>query len=95
MHPQKRKNDGTAKDCDGVWQLAAARWGSTIRCRSRTRRRACVEGGDFWRPVVERVREIEVADASPWGDAKETMIRFTDSPVETAALLAAELLGHN
>ena len=51
--------------------------------------------GDFWRPVVERVREIEVADASPWGEAKEAMIRFADSPVETAALLAAELLGHN
>jgi len=51
--------------------------------------------GDFWRPVVERVREIEVADASPWGEAKEAMIRFGDSPVETAALLAAELLGRN
>jgi hypothetical protein len=51
--------------------------------------------GDFWRPVVERVREIEVADASPWGEAKEAMIRFADSPVETAALLAVELLGHN
>ena len=51
--------------------------------------------GDFWRPVVERVREIEVADASPWGEAKEVMIRFGNSPVETAALLATELLGHN
>jgi hypothetical protein len=51
--------------------------------------------GHFWRPVVERVREIEVAHASPWGEAKEAMIRFANSPVETAALLAAELLGRN
>jgi predicted Rossmann-fold nucleotide-binding protein len=50
--------------------------------------------GDFWRPVVERVREIELGHASPWCEAKEAMIRFADSPVKTAALLAAELLGH-
>jgi uncharacterized protein (TIGR00730 family) len=48
--------------------------------------------GDFWRPVVERVREIELGHASPWGEAKEATIHFADSPGETATLLAARLL---
>jgi uncharacterized protein (TIGR00730 family) len=58
-------------------------------------KRPLVVLGDFWRPVVERVREIELGHASPWGEAKEAMIHFGASPAETAALLAARLLGRN
>jgi uncharacterized protein (TIGR00730 family) len=58
-------------------------------------RKPLVVLGDFWRPVVERVREIELGHASPWGEAREAMIHFADSPAETAAHLAAKLLGGN
>src|ERR1700732_1346830 len=71
MHPQKRKNDGTAKDCDGVWQLAAARWGSTIPCRSRTRRRGCVEGVGYLQlpPTARGGGGLPRGERSGWPDS--------------------------
>jgi uncharacterized protein (TIGR00730 family) len=77
---------GTLVELAVVWELIN---------KGAMSKRPLVVLGHFWRPVVERVREIEVAHASPWGEAKEAMIRFANSPVETAALLAAELLGRN
>ena len=47
--------------------------------------------GDFWRPILERVREVEVGHASPWGEANNWLIRVAPTPEEAAAYLARQL----
>jgi uncharacterized protein (TIGR00725 family) len=47
--------------------------------------------GDFWTPVLERVREVEHDHGSRWGEAGSTLVRVVPSPDEAAALLAREL----
>ena len=51
-------------------------------------RKPLVVLGDFWKPVIERVREVELGHASQWGEAKAAVVRFADSPADAAALLA-------
>jgi uncharacterized protein (TIGR00730 family) len=47
--------------------------------------------GDFWRPVIERVREVELGHASPWGEANNRMIDVASSPGAAADYLASKL----
>ncbi len=60
--------------------------------------------GDFWQPVIERVREVESparpssetaapAAASPWNEANNRLIHRADSPATAAGYLAAKLAG--
>lgn len=51
---------------------------------------------DFWRPVVERVREVEAppgsaANSGPWGESNGRMIHFAKSPADAADYLAKKL----
>jgi len=73
---------GTLVELAVVWELLN---------KGAMRRKPLVLLGEFWKPVIDRVREAELGHASPWGEAHESLIRFADSPAAAAALLA-ELL---
>jgi uncharacterized protein (TIGR00730 family) len=47
--------------------------------------------GNFWQPVIERVREVELGHKSRWGEQAEPLIGFVESPEDAAAYLAARL----
>jgi hypothetical protein len=55
--------------------------------------------GDFWRPIIERVREVEVPERpstevvpGPWREADNRLIQIASSPARAADFLAAKLL---
>jgi uncharacterized protein (TIGR00730 family) len=52
-------------------------------------RRPLVVLGDFWRPVIERVREVELGHKSPWGEKNKPLIRMAALPADAAEHLAA------
>jgi predicted Rossmann-fold nucleotide-binding protein len=52
-------------------------------------RRPLVVLGDFWRPVIERVREVELGHKSPWGEKNEPLIHMAALPADAAEHLAA------
>ena len=54
-------------------------------------RRPLVVLGDFWGPVIERVREVELSHKSPWGEQEEPLIRIAASPTDAFEHLAARL----
>ena len=56
-------------------------------------RRPLVALGEFWQPVIERVREVELGHQSPWGEQGEPLIHFAGSPAEAAAHLASHFEG--
>ena len=47
--------------------------------------------GDFWRPILERVREAELGHPSPWGEANNRLVHVAPTPEEAAAYLARQL----
>ncbi len=47
--------------------------------------------GDFWQPIIERVREVELAHHAPWGEANKRLIYSAASPQEVARHLAEQL----
>jgi uncharacterized protein (TIGR00725 family) len=47
--------------------------------------------GDFWQPILERVREVELAHAAPWGEAKERLVHVAATVGEAAEFLEQEL----
>ena len=44
--------------------------------------------GEFWRPVIDRVREVELGHASRWGEQAEPLIHVASSPHEAAEHLS-------
>ncbi|MGH9732406.1 MAG: LOG family protein [Candidatus Acidiferrales bacterium] len=48
--------------------------------------------GDFWQPIIERVREVEIGHASKWGESTGRLIHFAHEPVHAAEYLAAKLV---
>lgn len=53
--------------------------------------------GDFWQPILERVREVEqgsqVEGARTWGEANERLVHSAATPKEAAEYLAERLKG--
>lgn len=49
--------------------------------------------GDFWTPIIERVREVEINHGSRWGEARTRLVRGAQGPAEAAAYLAEALAG--
>jgi uncharacterized protein (TIGR00730 family) len=47
--------------------------------------------GDFWRPIIERVREVEIGHHSSWGEAAQRLIQTAASPAEAADYLFERL----
>jgi len=52
-------------------------------------RKPLVVLGDFWQPVIERVREVELGHASRWTEGDEPLVRVVSSPADAASYLAA------
>jgi len=48
--------------------------------------------GEFWQPVVERVREIEMAHSSRWAEQSQPLVHLAPQPADAAAHLAERLL---
>jgi uncharacterized protein (TIGR00725 family) len=47
--------------------------------------------GQFWQPVIDRVREVEHGHASPWGEASEPLVHIVATPADAAGYLAVRL----
>jgi uncharacterized protein (TIGR00730 family) len=47
--------------------------------------------GDFWRPILDRVREVELGHPAPWGEANERLVRIAPAPADAAHYLKAKL----
>jgi uncharacterized protein (TIGR00730 family) len=48
--------------------------------------------GEFWRPVLDRVREVELGHPAPWGEANGPLVSVAATPGEAASFLATKLL---
>jgi uncharacterized protein (TIGR00730 family) len=47
--------------------------------------------GNFWIPIIECVRSVELAHSSPWGEANERLIYVAATPTEAAHHLRGKL----
>ncbi|HLJ23356.1 MAG TPA: LOG family protein [Candidatus Acidoferrales bacterium] len=47
--------------------------------------------GDFWQPILDRVREVERGHASRWGESRDPLVYQAPSPAEAAEFLARRL----
>src|SRR5437764_10137694 len=47
--------------------------------------------GHFWHPILERVREVEVAQHSPWGEANGRLVHVAATPDVVAQYLCESL----
>jgi uncharacterized protein (TIGR00730 family) len=47
--------------------------------------------GDFWKPILDRVREVELGHPAPWGEANERLVRIAPAPADAAHYLKAKL----
>ena len=49
--------------------------------------------GDFWVPILDRVRQVEFDHHSPWSEAKVRLIHHAPTPFDAAEFLAGALAG--
>ncbi|MCU1340986.1 MAG: putative Rossmann fold nucleotide-binding protein [Candidatus Acidoferrum typicum] len=56
-------------------------------------RRPFVVLGDFWQPILERVREVERGHASGWGELDDPLVHQAPNPGSAAQFLATQLAG--
>jgi len=54
-------------------------------------RKPCVAIGEFWRPIVERLREVEQGHPSPWGEKDERLLYIAGNPQKAVEYLLREL----
>jgi uncharacterized protein (TIGR00725 family) len=47
--------------------------------------------GNFWQPILERVREVELGHPAPWGEANRRLVAVAATPAEVAELLRSSL----
>src|SRR6202790_4377968 len=47
--------------------------------------------GDFWQPILDRVREVERGHASRWGESSDPLVHQALTPAEAARFLAERL----
>ncbi len=47
--------------------------------------------GDFWQPILERVREVELGHPAPWGEANGRLVHIAATPGEAANHLLKNL----
>jgi uncharacterized protein (TIGR00730 family) len=47
--------------------------------------------GDFWQPILDRVREVERGHASRWGESSDPLVHQAPTPAEAAEFLAVRL----
>lgn len=51
-------------------------------------RKPLVVLGEFWHPIIDRVREVELGDESQWGEKASPLIHRAVSPAGAASFLA-------
>lgn len=44
--------------------------------------------GEFWHPIIDRVREVELGQESNWGEKRHSLIHRAASPADAASFLA-------
>lgn len=47
--------------------------------------------GEFWSPILDRVREVEVGHPGPWGEANGKLVHTAITPAEAAEFLQRKL----
>ena len=47
--------------------------------------------GDFWQPILDRVREVERGHVSRWGESSDPLVHAAATPAEAAQFLSARL----
>jgi predicted Rossmann-fold nucleotide-binding protein len=47
--------------------------------------------GNFWQPVLDRVREVELGHPAPWGEANGRLLHTAATPGEAASYLQNSL----
>lgn len=47
--------------------------------------------GEFWQPIIERVREVETGHKTTWGESVSRLIYFAHDPAGAAEYLASKL----
>jgi uncharacterized protein (TIGR00725 family) len=47
--------------------------------------------GDFWTPILDRVREVELGHPAPWGEANNRLVHVVMNPPEAVAFLSSRL----
>ena len=47
--------------------------------------------GNFWQPVIERVREVEAGGHAPWGEANGRLVHVAATPADVAHHLREKL----
>ena len=47
--------------------------------------------GNFWPPILERVREVELGHPTPWGEANGRLVDVAATPADAAELLRSRL----
>ena len=47
--------------------------------------------GDFWQPILDRVREVERGHVSRWGESSDPLVHAAATPSEAARFLSARL----
>jgi uncharacterized protein (TIGR00730 family) len=52
------------------------------------RKKPFVALGEFWQPIIERVREVELGHPSTWGEANGRIVHVVSHPIDAAQYLA-------
>ena len=73
---------GTLVELSVVWEMLN---------KGVMKRKPCVAIGEFWRPIVERVREVEQGHPSPWGEKDERLLYIAANPQKAVEYLLREL----
>jgi uncharacterized protein (TIGR00725 family) len=47
--------------------------------------------GDFWQPILERVREVELGHPAPWGEANGRLVHLAATPEDVVRYFKEEL----
>jgi predicted Rossmann-fold nucleotide-binding protein len=47
--------------------------------------------GDFWKPILDRVREVERGHGPKWGESGDPLVYEAGTPAEAARFLAERL----
>jgi len=71
---------GTLVELAVVWEM---------RNKGVMKKKPLIVLGEFWQPVIERVREVELAHNSRWGEANQRLISTASSPARAAEILSA------
>jgi uncharacterized protein (TIGR00725 family) len=79
-----RGGTGTLVELAVVWEMLN---------KNVTSAKPCLALGDFWQPILDRVREVEqgprpASGSRVWGEANGTLVSRVDSPEEAAEYFA-------